>query len=62
MLQGVEPMYSVLEDSALYLREDVPEMPKNRYEFILRTVYVDLLYVCFCTVLAIDKGLCSEAT
>jgi hypothetical protein len=32
MLQGVEPMYSVLEDLALYLREDVPEMPKNRYE------------------------------
>jgi hypothetical protein len=63
-------MYSVLEDSALYLREDVPEMPKNRYEFMNGQVTLHLyihvekfylLCVCFCTVLALDTGLWSGA-
>ena len=31
---GVEPLYSILEDETLYLRPDVPEPPNNRKELL----------------------------
>ena len=31
---NVEPLYSILEDEALYLRPDVPEPPNNRKELL----------------------------